>query len=111
VLDPSHYYSVGTVARAYPNVSIGPAWWFNDSPYGLEEQLEYAASVDLLANYAGMVSDSRKLVSFGSRFEMFRRSLANTVGTMVERGQIPEDVATDRVRQVAYDRPKQLWDL
>jgi len=37
VLDPSHYYSVGTVARAYPNVSIGPAWWFNDSPYGMED--------------------------------------------------------------------------
>jgi len=38
VLDPSHYYSVGTVARAYPNVSIGPAWWFNDSPYGMEDR-------------------------------------------------------------------------
>ncbi len=110
-VDPTHYPTVATIARAFPTVSVGAAWWFNDSPYGMADQLEYVGTVDLLANYAGMVSDSRKLVSFGSRFEMFRRSLANTVGTMVERGQIPEDVATDRVRQVAYDRPKQLWDF
>ncbi|MCU4802658.1 glucuronate isomerase [Halobacteria archaeon HArc-gm2] len=109
VLDPSHYYGVGTVARAYPNVSIGPAWWFNDSPYGMEDQLEYAASVDLLANHAGMVSDSRKLVSYGSRFEMFRRTLANVVGRMVERGQIPEGNAERLVRHVAYDRPRELY--
>jgi glucuronate isomerase len=109
VLDPSHYHSVGTVARAYPNVSIGPAWWFNDSPYGMEEQLEYAASVDLLANHAGMVSDSRKLVSYGSRFEMFRRTLANVVGRMVERGQVPVDNAERLVRHLSYDRPKELY--
>ncbi len=109
VLDPSHYYGVGTVARAYPNVSIGPAWWFNDSPYGMEDQLEYAASVDLLANHAGMVSDSRKLVSYGSRFEMFRRVLANVVGRMVDRGQIPEDNAERLVEHVAYERPKELY--
>ena len=57
----------------------------------------------------GMVSDSRKLISFDSRFEMFRRSLANSVGRMVERGQMPEDVAVDLVQRVAYDRPKDRW--
>jgi glucuronate isomerase len=110
-MDPTHYPSVATIARAFPNVSLGAAWWFNDSPYGIHDQLEYAGSVDLLANYGGMVSDSRKLVSFGSRFEMFRRSLANTVGRLVERGQVPRDVATDLVRRVAYDRPVELWDF
>jgi glucuronate isomerase len=108
-VDPTHFPSIATIARAFPNVSIGAAWWFNDSPYGIEDQLEYVGSVDLLSNYGGMVSDSRKLISFGSRFEMFRRSLANTVGKMVMKGQVPYDVAEDLVRQVAYDRPKELW--
>jgi len=108
-LDPSGYPSVATLARVYPNVSVGPAWWFNDSPYGMEEQLEYAGSVSLLSSHAGMVSDSRKLLSYGSRFELFRRSLANVVGRQVERGQVPADVARDLVEYLAYDRPKELY--
>jgi hypothetical protein len=106
-----HYPTVATIARAFPGVSVGAAWWFNDSPYGMREQLEYVGTVDLLANYGGMVSDSRKLISFDSRFEMFRRSLADTVGSMVERGQVPQDVAEDLVRRVAYDRPNELWEF
>ena len=51
----------------------------------MECQLNYVATVDLLANHGGMVSDSRKLVSYGTRFEVFQRSLANVVGKMVER--------------------------
>jgi glucuronate isomerase len=108
-VDPAHYPTLVTISRAFPNVSVGAAWWFNDSPCGMEDQLEYVGTVDVLSNYAGMVSDSRKLISFDSRFEMFRRSLANSVGRMVERGQMPEDVAVDLVRRVAYDRPKELW--
>ncbi|MFC7142680.1 glucuronate isomerase [Halosimplex aquaticum] len=109
VVDPTHYPSITTIARAFPNVSVGPAWWYNDSPFGMDHQLDYVGSVDLLANHAGMVSDSRKLLSFGSRFEMFRRTLANVVGTKVERGQMPLDVAEDLVNHVAYERPKELY--
>ncbi|MUV59347.1 glucuronate isomerase [Halobacterium sp. CBA1126] len=110
-LDPTHYPSATVVARAYPNVSIGPAWWFNDSPMGIANQLERVAAVDLLANHAGMVSDSRKLVSYGSRFEMFRRTLADVVGQMVDRGRIPYENAERLVEHVAYDRPKELYGL
>ena len=108
-VDPTHYPTTATIARAFPNVSLGAAWWFNDSPFGMEQQLQYIGTVDLLSNYAGMVSDSRKLVSYGSRFEMFRRSLANAVGAMVERGQVPKPEARDLVERMAYDRPKELF--
>lgn len=108
-VDPTHYPTIATIARAFPNVSLGAAWWFNDSPFGMEQQLQYISTIDLLSNYGGMVSDSRKLVSYGSRFEMFRRSLANAVGDMVERGQIPKPEAVDLVERMAYDRPKQLF--
>jgi glucuronate isomerase len=108
-LDPTHYPTVTTLTRAFPRVSVGAAWWFNDSYRGMTRQIEHVGTVDLLANYAGMVSDSRKLISYGSRFELFRRSLANTVGAMVERGQMPLEVASDLVTHVAYDRPKRLW--
>ncbi|WP_226023746.1 glucuronate isomerase [Halomicrobium salinisoli] len=108
-VDPTHYPTLTTISRAFPNVSLGPAWWFNDSPYGMAEQLEHMGTVDLLANHAGMVSDSRKLMSYGSRFEMFRRSLANALGGMVERGQLPMAHAEDLAEHLAYDRPKSLY--
>ncbi len=110
-LDPTHYPTIATIARAFPSVSVGAAWWFNDSPFGMQQQLEYVGTVDLLANYGGMVSDSRKLVSYESRFEMFRRCLANTVGGMVERGQMPASTARSLVSHVAYERPKSLFDF
>lgn len=108
-VDPTHYPTITTIARAFPNVSVGPAWWFNDSPFGMEQQLNYVGTVDLLANHAGMVSDSRKLLSFGSRFELFRRSLANVLGTHVERGRMPMAVARDLIEHVAHDRPERLF--
>ncbi|WP_330632990.1 glucuronate isomerase [Halocatena halophila] len=108
-VDPTHYPTLTTIARAFPTVSVGPAWWYNDSPFGMEHQLEYVGSVDLLANHAGMVSDSRKLLSFSSRFEMFRRSLANVVGNHVERGRMPMETARELIEHVAYHRPKRLY--
>ena len=108
-LDPGYYPTLATVARVFPTVSVGAAWWFNDSPHGMESQLAYVGTVDTLANHAGMVSDSRKVLSYGSRFEMFRRSLANVVGRQVERGQLPMAVAEDLVDHLAYDRPKTLY--
>lgn len=108
-VDPTHLPTLATLARAFPNVFLGSAWWWNDSPYGMESQLKYLATVDLLSNHAGMVTDSRKLISFGSRTEMFRRVLCQVVGEMIEKGQIPEDPAERLVRRLCYDRPKELF--
>ena len=109
VVDPTHWPTLATLARAFPTVTLGSAWWFTDSPYGMATQLKYLATVDLLANHAGMVTDSRKLLSFGSRTEMFRRVLCQVVGEMVERGQIPDGPAEWLVKQLSYDRPRELF--
>ncbi|MEJ2050453.1 MAG: glucuronate isomerase [Calditrichota bacterium] len=108
-VDSSHLPTLVTLARAFPNVSMGAPWWWNDSPYGMETQLKYIATIDLLSNHAGMVTDSRKVMSFDSRTEMFRRTLCNVVGDLVEKGQIPEDPALDLVKRLSYDRPRELF--
>lgn len=108
-LDPGHLPSTATLARAFPNVQLGAPWWFNDSPYGMETQLRYIASVDALANLAGMVTDSRKLVSFGSRTEMFRRVLCDVAGRWIELGQAPEGYVLDLVASLSYERPRELF--
>ncbi|HME55249.1 MAG TPA: glucuronate isomerase [Candidatus Lokiarchaeia archaeon] len=106
-LDPSHAPTLATIARAYgKDVNIGAAWWFNDSPIGMRRQLEYIGTVDLLSNFGGMVTDSRKLVSYSSRTEMFRRVLADVLGGMVEHGQIPEMLALRLAKKACYGTPK-----
>lgn len=109
-LDPNHQPTLAALCRAYgQDVNLGSAWWLNDSPIGMRRQLEYIGSVDLLANMAGMVSDSRKLLSYGSRNEMFRRTLCDVVGAYVDRGQMPVRVAEKLVTRLSYDRPRQLF--
>ena len=108
-LEPGHVPSAVTLARAFPNVQVGAPWWFNDSVYGMGTQLRYIASVDPLANLAGMVTDSRKLMSFGSRTEMFRRVLCDVVGKWVGLGQAPEGYALDLVTSLSYERPRELF--
>ena len=111
-LDAGHQATLATLARAFgAKVALGSAWWLNDTPIGMRRQLEYIGSVDTFSNFAGMVSDSRKLLSYGSRFEMFRRILADVIGNMVERGQIPFPVAEQIAIRMAYHNPKTFFNL
>ncbi len=111
-MDAIHQMTLATMSRAFGGmVSLGSAWWLNDNPIGMRRQLEYIGSIDVLANFAGMVSDSRKLLSYGSRFEMFRRVLADVLGEMVERGQAPEPIVIEIAKRMTYSGPKAFWNL
>lgn len=108
-MESTHWFTASTISRAFPNVSLGAAWWLTDNPYGMEKQLQQVTNVDLFYNLAGMVTDSRKLMSYSSRSEMFRRTLANVVGRQVDRGRMPYSVAADLVAHVSYYGPKELF--
>ena len=111
-LDQGHQATLATISRAFgAKLSLGSAWWLCDTPIGMRRQLEYIGAVDTLMNFAGMVSDSRKLLSYGSRFEMFRRVLSDVLGDMVGRGQMPEEIALNIARSIAYDGTKKFWNF
>jgi glucuronate isomerase len=111
-LDPSHQPTMATLSRAFGrDVNLGSGWWFNDTPYGMRQQLEYVAGVDLLMNHVGMVSDSRKIASYASRHEMFRRILCDVLGNMVERGRVPISAAERLAEHVAYHNQKAIFGL
>ena len=110
--DPTQISTVASVARAFcSKVKIGAPWWQCDNPIGMKRQLEYFGSVDLLNNCSGMVSDSRKLLSYGSRHEMFRRVLADVLGTMAELGQAPEEILTDLAVRLCYEQPRSYFAI
>lgn len=111
-LDPMHQPMLAAMSRAFgEKVRLGSAWWLCDNPVGMRRQLEYIGSVDVLSCFAGMVSDSRKLLSYGSRFEMFRRVLADVLGEMAEIGQAPVELLIKLAIEMSYAGPKRFFNL
>ena len=71
-------------------IQHGAAWWFNDTRGGMEEQMRSLASLGLLGNFIGMLTDSRSFLSY-ARHEYFRRILCELIGQWVENGEYPDD--------------------
>ena len=69
----------------------GSAWWFNDTNTGMREQLINLANNSLLANFIGMLTDSRSFLSY-TRHDYFRRILCDIIGGYVENGEYPDDI-------------------
>ena len=70
----------------------GSAWWYNDTKTGMRDQLVNLANHSLLANFIGMLTDSRSFVSY-PRHDYFRRILCEILGEYVEAGEYPSDMA------------------
>ncbi|MBU3827260.1 MAG: glucuronate isomerase [Candidatus Anaerobiospirillum merdipullorum] len=72
-------------------IQQGSAWWFNDSYHGMIDQMTSLASLSILGNFVGMLTDSRSFLSY-TRHEYFRRIMCNLIGSWVERGMYPADI-------------------
>lgn len=97
-LNPTDNAAIGTVLGCFQDSSCigkiqqGSAWWFNDHKTGMTEQMTSLANLSLLSNFVGMLTDSRSFLSY-TRHEYFRRILCNLIGTWVENGEYPKDIA------------------
>ena len=90
------FYAGGVTQK----LQLGCAWWFNDTREGMQEQLRVMAEQSLLANFVGMLTDSRSFLSY-PRHEYFRRVLCDYIGGLVERSQVPND--EDYLGQIVED--------
>lgn len=71
-------------------LQFGAAWWFADTKLGMINQMEVLADHGILANFVGMLTDSRSFLSY-QRHEYFRRILAAFIGEWVENEEVPND--------------------
>ena len=109
-LNPNDNAALVTVMGAFQTgeavgkLQHGSAWWFNDHKQGMIEQLTTLAADGYLAGFVGMLTDSRSFLSY-ARHEYFRRILCNLLGTWVENGEYPADMAalTTIVRGICHD--------
>ena len=86
--------------EAQGKIQQGSAWWFNDTYQGMIDQMTSLASLSILGNFVGMLTDSRSFLSY-TRHEYFRRILCNLIGTWVEKGMYPAEM--DFLGQIVED--------
>jgi len=93
--------------EARSKIQLGAAWWVLDHKRGIENQLMSFAESGVLANFVGMVTDSRSMLSF-PRHEYFRRILCNYIGGLVERGEYPndEEMLSEIIKDICYNNIK-----
>ncbi len=91
-------------ASAVGKLQHGSAWWFNDHKAGMIEQMTSLANMGMLANFVGMLTDSRSFLSY-TRHEYFRRILCDLIGGFVEEGEYPYDekVLEKIVKGICYE--------
>ncbi len=105
-LNPADNALLAAIAGSFPQEGVrgkmqfGPAWWFNDQRFGMEEQLRALAGIGLLPLFVGMLTDSRSFLSV-PRHEYFRRLLCAMLGDMMEAGEAPMDF--DHIGAVVRD--------
>ena len=89
--------------RTPGKMQLGSGWWFLDQKDGMERQLAALASLGLLGQFVGMLTDSRSFLSF-TRHEYFRRILCNLLGTQIRQGLLPDDLPLvgSMVRDICY---------
>lgn len=92
-------------------VNLGPAWWFHDQLDGMRLHIRQYSQVSVLANYIGMTTDSRSLLSY-TRHEYFRRIFCNLLAEWVEQGEYPADWKTldQIIKRVCWSNASGLFD-
>ena len=93
-------------------MQYGSAWWFLDQKDGMEKQMTALSNMGLLSRFVGMLTDSRSFLSF-PRHEYFRRILCNMLGSDVEAGLLPADMALldKMVEDICFNNAKNYFPM
>ena len=117
-LNPADNAAIGTIIGCFQDSSAvgkiqqGSAWWFNDHKPGMIEQMTSLASLGLLGNFIGMLTDSRSFLSY-TRHEYFRRIMCELIGGWVENGEYPTDWKTLEkiVKGISYNNAVRYFEF
>jgi glucuronate isomerase len=109
-LNPNDNAMLACVAGAFQQAGVlgkvqhGSAWWFNDTKYGMINQLKTLAEIGVLGAFIGMLTDSRSFLSY-TRHEYFRRVLCDLIGDWVHSGEFSSDImhAGQIVQDISYN--------
>lgn len=88
-------------------IQFGPAWWFNDNKMGILSHLKFIANQGMLADFIGMLTDSRSFLSY-VRHDYFRRVLCSYIGELVDSGEFENnyDILKEIIEGICYKNIK-----
>ncbi len=111
IKDPAGYPGQAELARIFPNIYYSGSWWTQDSPEGLETGLRLRTPI--AGYYKGLhfYTDARSLTVFRSRFDMFKRVLANHLAEQIDKGRLTESLAFRIAEDLSYHEPKRLFKI
>ena len=111
-LDPTHQPLLATLTRAFgEKVRLDQHGGSVIIPSACAVSLNISVRLTFYTALPEWFSDSRKLLSYGSRFEMFRRVLADVLGEMAEMEQAPLELLTKLAVEMSYNGPKKFFNL
>lgn len=116
-LNPSDNAMLSVLSGSYSKDNVpglitqGPAWWWCDHKYGIEEVLENIATFGLLSNFVGMTTDSRSFLSL-VRHDYFRRILCDWLAKKLENNELccgMNDLSA-LINDMCYNNAKKLME-
>lgn len=117
-LNPSYNITVAnTLANFQANeegvksyLQFGAGWWFADTKTGMISQMTALAEQGVLANFVGMLTDSRSFLSY-QRHDYFRRILCSYLGQWMVDGEVPEDYEAigNLAKAISYDNAERYF--
>ncbi len=109
-LEPSMYLPLATTAGSFRGVNLGAAWWYLDHKRGMEEQMDRFAETGSIAEFTGMLTDSRSFLSY-ARHDYFRRVLCNWLAERLDEGSIMlETSALKILDRVCVENSRKLFE-
>lgn len=111
-LDESTYSrELAPLAGHYPCLTLGPAWWFHDSPEGMRRFRSHTFETAGFYNTAGFNDDTRAFMSIPARHDMARRIDCGVLATLVAEHRLHEHEAAELAQQLAYALAKTAYRL
>lgn len=95
----------------YPCLTLGPAWWFHDSPEGMMRYRRQTTESAGFYNTAGFNDDTRAFFSIPARHDLARRIDCAYLAELVAQKRMDMDEAAETVSDLAYRLPKKVYRL
>jgi glucuronate isomerase len=111
-LDETTYArELAPLAGHYPCLTLGPAWWFFDSPEGMMRYRRLTTESAGFANTAGFNDDTRAFFSIPARHDLARRIDCAYLAELVAQKRMEMDEAAEVAADLAYRLPKKVYRL
>jgi glucuronate isomerase len=111
-LDETTYArELAPLAGNYPCLTLGPAWWFHDSPEGMMRYRRQTTESAGFYNTAGFNDDTRAFFSIPARHDLARRIDCAYLAELVAQKRMEMDEAEMVAADLTYRLPKKVYRL